>query len=157
MLFRSVRAFSSKWTFLHACATPTDFRCVASWETFADGLSARPNSPEVWFDRSYAFFAEEERLCTNPLTWEVNGKADASKNLGALPASIDVSVGLNLIMGALPREDESRFRTLPALKPNYTGAECRNGLLYVPPPADPVFHTGWRGPGNLHLHDITLF
>lgn len=151
------RAFTSKWTFLHPCATPADFRCVVAWETFADGLPARPNSPEVWFDRSYAFFSDEERLCTNPLTWEVNGKADASKNLGALPLSIDVSVGLNLVMGALPREDEAKFRTLPALKPNYTGAECRNGLLYVPPPADAAFKTGWRGPGNLHLHDITLF
>ena len=152
-----VRAFSTKWKFLHPCETPTDTRCVVAWETFADGSSPRPNSPEVWFDRSFAFFNEEERLCTNPLTWEVNGKADPAKNLGTLPASIDVSVGLNLIMGAQPRADVGRYRTLPALVPNYTGAECRNGLLYVPKPKDAVFDTGWRGSGNLHLHDVTLF
>lgn len=153
------KRFGTNFKNITACQTATDLFCVVAWETYVDGTdpSAHPNTNEVWFDRAFAFLNEEPRLCTNPLTWTINGKADASQNLGALPLSPDIRVGFGRIMGSMPVADVGRYKSLPALLPKYSGAECRDGFLMVPKPKDDVFASGWRGNGNLHLHDITLF
>lgn len=153
------RRFGGSFKNIKICETATDAHCVVAWETFVEGTDpvAHPNAKEAWDNRAWTFLDEERRLCTNPLTWTVNSKADASLHLGALPLGADISLGFGRIMGALPTSDPSRYKSLPALIPKYTSAECIDGFLYVPEPKDAAFKTGWRGEGNLHLSDITLF
>lgn len=153
------RRFGGSFKNIKICETPTDSRCVVAWETFVAGTdpAEQPNAKEAWDNRAWTFLEEERRLCTNPLTWTVNAKGDASLHLGALPLGADIKISFGRIMGALPTPDPSRYRSLPALLPNYTSAECVDGFLMVPEPKHDAFKVGWRGDSNLHLSDITLF
>ncbi len=155
----ALNRFQGSFKRLHPCATSTDSFCVVAWETFVEGTDPRahPNATEAWDTRAWTFLNEEARVCTNPLTWTMDATAPASANLGALPVGIDIGLGINRMMGAIPTANVGRYKALPELKPAYTGATCRDGFLMVPKPKDSVFTHGWRGTGNLHLSDITLF
>ncbi|MBT5861200.1 MAG: hypothetical protein HOH89_08625, partial [Alphaproteobacteria bacterium] len=49
------------------------------------------------------------------------------------------------------------FAEIPAPIPGYTGAECRDGFLFVDEPQDAAFTNLMLGDGNLHAYDIGLF
>jgi hypothetical protein len=102
--------------------------------------------------------ADEPRNCINPLTWSREpGRADASLNLGALPIKVDLKPGWGLIFGGTPEIDKADFATMPVPIPGYTGAECRDGFLFVDAPQDDAFRSLMLGDGNLHAYDIGLF
>ena len=134
--------------------------CVVSWETYVDGTNPRasPNVLEVFYDRRWTFLNEAGRNCMNPLTWVKNGgKADAALNQGAIVVDQGYSLGINLIMGARPKVDPKNFTQLPKPVPGYVSAECRDGFLFVSEPKDAAMRAGFRGAGNLHLQNFTLF
>ncbi len=155
----ALKRFNASFNMLHPCESVEDRFCIVAWETFVEGTDPddHPNAKEAWAERAWTFLNEEARLCTNPITFKKDGAATATDNLGALPLGLDISLGLNRMMGAIPTADANKFKTLPELKKGYTGATCKDGFLMVPKPKDDVFAYGWRGNGNLHLSDITLF
>jgi hypothetical protein len=116
--------------------------CILDWNTVAavGGEDRRGAERLIWLAGRYQPLSGRRRVCVNPLTWVLDGDADASLNLGALPA---VAPGEALRPGV----------------PQLTGARCDAGLLRVSIP--------WaerRGFANLltffgsyHILDYNLF
>ncbi len=127
---------------ISACQSATDLHCVIHWDTMAEG-----NDP---MERP------EESLCTNPLTWEVNeAYAEATMNEGAvIPEGI-----YNLNFGS---NDDSAtgqtFEKLQAPVRELTGAQCRNGTLFVASQKGSEFDAmGAVATGIYHGLDYALF
>ncbi|BFM15485.1 DUF3089 domain-containing protein [Maricurvus nonylphenolicus] len=127
---------------ISACQSATDLHCVIHWDTMAE------DSDPV--ERA------EASLCTNPLTWEVNEEyAEAKLNEGAV-----VPVGTyNLNFGN--NEDLAtgqRFENMTSPIPHRTGAQCRNGTLFVASQKDSEFDAmGSGATGSYHGLDYALF
>jgi len=156
----AVDRFESDWETIAPCETATDFGCVVSWETYVEGTDplTSPGITEEFYLRHWVTLADEPRNCINPLTWSrAPGHADASLNLGALPIQTDLKPGWGLIFGGTPDIDPDDFAEIPAPIPGYTGAECRDGFLFVDEPQDEAFTNLMLGDGNLHAYDIGLF
>ena len=115
--------------------------CLLDWNTVAaDADDNRGAERLIWLAGRYQPFAGGRRVCVNPLNWVPDGAADASLNLGALPA---VGPG----------------QALRASVPQLTGARCDAGLLRVSIP-----RSERRGFANLltlfgsyHVFDYNLF
>ena len=121
-----------------ACATPSQSGCILSWSTFAE-----PADPSALLDTYSASKGLDgvQRgasaiLCTNPLTGQIGGEADAAANLGALVPDGDLSNG--------------------EIVPGYVPARCDDrGLLLI---GDPPEMGSYVLPGNnYHVYDIPLF
>lgn len=120
------------------CTQPTATGCVISWSSFAE-----PADPADLFD-SYATSigldgeprGESNILCTNPLTGQIGGEAEAGLNTGTLVPNSDLTEG-ELVSGAVP-------------------AKCNDrGLLLI---GDPPDMGNYVLPGNnYHVYDIPLF
>jgi hypothetical protein len=124
------------------CTTAHGTGCLLAWNTVAADASDDRRAAErlVWLAGVYQPLAGRHRICVNPLSWGVGGSADASLNLGALPA---VSPG----------------EALRAPIPKLTGARCDAGLLHVSIPwgerhgfADLLTLFG-----SYHIFDYNLF
>ncbi len=74
-----------------ACASPTDLHCAISWQTF--GPDGEPKYVLAAFGAvpglSGASRAGTQMLCTNPLTWTMDGTASAEQHVGAKPIDPD--------------------------------------------------------------------
>ena len=152
--------FENNWNMIKVCETAIDYGCVISWETHVKGTDPKetPAVREEFYERRWVNLAEEPRNCINPLTWSREpGYADASLNLGALPVEVQLSLGWDLILGGTPEIDPTDFAVIPKPIPEYTGAECREGFLFVDEPQDYAFRSLMLGDGNLHAYDIGLF
>ena len=123
-----------------ACATAQQTRCVVSWASFAE-----PAEPGQFLDRYAAQPGADGQprgkddpiLCVNPLTGNVGGVADMSRNYGTLVPNADLTDG-SLVSGAVP-------------------ARCDpvTGLLLI---GDPPELGSYVLPGNnYHTYDIPLF
>jgi hypothetical protein len=124
------------------CTTARGTGCLLVWNTVAAGASDDRRAAQrlVWLAGGYQPLAGRQRICVNPLSWSVGGAADATLNLGALPA---VAPGEAL---------------RPAV-PKLTGARCDAGLLQVSIPwgerrgfADVLTLFG-----SYHIFDYNLF
>ncbi len=119
------------------CATPVQTGCYINWNS-VQNTKARGNWTErgiSWIGGRYQRLQGRPLTCVNPLIWTLDGKADASANLGGMPfAKPDAPVGMPI--------------------KNLTGADCENGLLVVSPPA--VVNFGSWG-GDYHIYDYNLF
>lgn len=120
------------------CATPTQTGCYINWNSVLDTKS-RGNWTEQgisWIDGRYQRLHGRTIACVNPLTWTLDGEADASTNLGGMPfAKPDAPVS--------------------APEKALTGARCEGGLLVVSP-ANDAFNFGSWG-GDFHIYDYNLF
>ena len=90
------------------------------------------------------FFAADQLICTNPLTWKTDGRhAGHDRNQGSVGYP---SWG--------PSEGED-FRAM-TVELATADAECRNGRLTIGELRSPSFPS--RMPGNsLHIYDYSLF
>lgn len=123
---------------LPACETAEQAGCIMSWSSFAE-----PAEPSRWLQhyRDSPGLDGQPRgdsaiLCSNPITGEAGGSAEASANLGTLKPNADLSAG-ELIPAAVP-------------------ARCDpSGLLLIgdPPELGPYVLPG----NNYHVYDIPLF
>ncbi len=121
------------------CLSATQTGCVVHWDTWAEGGSGVER--------------EEDSLCTNPLTWAVNGdRAPASENIGAVPVTIPYNISLDI--DNAPRG--VTFTALEAPVPNHTWAQCRDGTLFVADQSGGPISEGPPG-GNYHGLDYALF
>lgn len=127
---------------VHICASRTDVNCVMHWATFAD--SGIRN--ERWYESQ-----EREQLCTNPLTWKVDGQqAPKESHRGAVRPVGRLDTGL---WGRL----KSRDPTVPAPDapiPNLTGARCEGGVLLVESLTDPAFTSVAENGERKSFHNI---
>lgn len=99
---------------LPICNAETATGCVITWNTVKRGHIDRRREEEavIWWQGKYQPIAGRELVCVNPLNWQQNGEATASRNKGA-------------IYGA------GRPGPIPAPMKELTGAWCENGLLGV--------------------------
>jgi hypothetical protein len=123
---------------LPACATPDQTGCILSWSSFAE--PADPDRLLETYSKSMGFDGlprgDSVILCTNPLTGNFGGEADADANLGTLVPDESMSNG--------------------ELVPNAVPARCdERGLLLIgdPPELGPYVLPG----NNYHVYDIPLF
>jgi hypothetical protein len=123
---------------LPACATPDQTGCILSWSSFAE--PADPDRLLETYSKSMGFDGlprgDSVILCTNPLTGNFGGEADADANLGTLVPGESMSNG--------------------ELVPNAVPARCdERGLLLIgdPPELGPYVLPG----NNYHVYDIPLF
>jgi len=121
-----------------ACAAPDQAGCILSWSSFAE-----PADPAMVLDAYAAIPALDgvapgtsPMLCSNPLTGEYGGAADARANLGTL----------------VPEDSMEKGELLPGLVP----ARCDSrGLLLIGPPPE---MGSYVLPGNnYHVYDLPLF
>ncbi len=124
---------------LPECTTPTQTRCLLSWQSFAE--PADPSLIVDTFDATTGFDgrprAGTPMVCTNPLTGTANAAATASANAGTLvpEASLENAV---LTPGLIPARCEGR------------------GFLSIgsdPPDLGPYVLPG----NNWHVYDYSLF
>ncbi len=121
-----------------ACAAANQAGCILSWSSFAE--PADPAAVLKAYAQSPALDGQlpgtTPMLCTNPLTGEFGGTAEASANLGTLVPDGSLDKG-ELVAGAVP-------------------ARCApNGLLMI---GDPPKMGAYVLPGNnYHVYDIPLF
>jgi len=134
---------------LPVCDGPRETGCILSWNTSQTG---RTGAFQLIRDKSYWWRGGEKStgqppaICVNPLSWRRQGAVAAAANPGSLP------------FPERPARDEDR--SLPALTPHLTGAQCDEGLLKVDIP--------WSAPsgfqdilsllyGSYHLGDYGIF
>jgi hypothetical protein len=121
-----------------ACASANQAGCILSWSSFAE--PADPASVLKAYAQTPALDGEmpgtTPMLCTNPLTGQFGGAAEASANMGTLVPDGTLDKG-ELVPGAVP-------------------ARCAsNGLLMI---GDPPEMGAYVLPGNnYHVYDIPLF
>jgi hypothetical protein len=127
---------------VHACQSATDLGCVVHWATY--GPDAVP----------FALEPGTTTLCTNPLTWKVDGEpADAALNMGAVPPSGTFSIRF----WGDDRAAGTRFDALAAPLVGHVGAQCKDGGLVVDAQDGTVFGAYDLGGQNYHGLDYALF
>lgn len=134
---------------LPVCESARQTGCVLSFNTVQRGRSGARmviDDKSYWWRGALKTSGQAKALCVNPLTWRRSGAAPASANGGSLP---------------FPEAPFPAAATpLPALVPQLTGAECRDGMLDVDVP--------WSAPsgfldklsvlfGSYHLNDYGIF
>lgn len=130
--------------FEHAslCQNAQDTGCILGWNTTIEGgdpLKFRAANdlssglPEV--QRT----AMGASVCTNPLNWHVDGEADASAHLGAMPF-----------------DRSEAGAPLPVPQKNLIAARCKDGVLFISNPGKDFQRLVMPG-GSYHNYDINLF
>jgi hypothetical protein len=164
---------------LKACQGARDVGCVISWQTYRAGHDplAFHIQPALTALRTQEHDGANQ-LCTNPLSW-LSGDGeyvDKSRNLGGMHIIQWWQNVAFLFWGRGPATPDKKSRQreringlLLPLAPRLTGAQCRNGSLYVDelpfsevgdgiPWLHAVFPI-WRVasfPGSLHPYDLNL-
>ena len=126
---------------IEPCNNASDLGCVIHWDTMPDGGSVveRP-APSV---------------CTNPLVWSLDGEA----------ASVEQHAGIvipqhsyNLFFSGSEDTAQGKiFNSLAAPILGLTGAQCRDGTLFVERLEDPAFRESGFAGASYHLFDYNMF
>nr|WP_277754144.1 DUF3089 domain-containing protein [Porphyrobacter sp. GA68] len=123
---------------LPLCGLPGESGCIVTWSSFAE--PADPESLLETYSTSIGFDGmargNTRIACTNPLTGQSGGAAQASANLGTLRPSEDNGDG-TLVPGAVPARCDAR------------------GLLLIGDP--PAMGAAVLPGNNYHVYDIPLF
>jgi hypothetical protein len=141
------------------CAGPRDTGCVVAWDTFSERAAPALHRVRLyWKEGRLQPRDNVEPLCTNPISWTLDGaEVPSSAHRGAL--SLDVDLGgasaLDLVFGDKPLHLE--LRSARSVLPGITSARCEHGRLLVPELRDPRFRRAQAGKGNYHLLDYGLF
>ncbi len=126
---------------LRPCEHADDFECVVSWNELQYNLD-----PDEVISRSLVWnlfgrlVSSRDRplSCTNPLTWTTD----------ELPAPNPLNIGGVVV-------NESGELSSPV--PEVTGAQCRNGVLYVDRPRDPRFRRFYWPTTRYRVKAFNLF
>ena len=131
--------FDGPWEGLHACESPGDVKCIASWSTFgpnADGATYRQTMAQR-YPQYVGNTGGVDIICTNPLTGGP-GPAAADRNAGAVP---------------IPDRGGYLVEPIPGL----VGAECDGGQLRLTNKPGPPFTAMELPDENYHFYDVGLF
>jgi len=126
---------------LHPCRHASDVRCVVHWNTLGEEWRNRTSSStyarlRLYYPEGYRSNRDKKRLCTNPITWKIGGKASAEENRGAVRYSGGKKPLGPALVGAV-------------------GAECHQGSLLIGKPKVSGFRS--LGDGDFHILDYNLF
>jgi len=126
--------------------TPTQTGCILTWDTLREGevptIGGFHYYPSGWEQAK-----GKPKFSVNPLTWTTEpGPAAAALNHGALITD----------MGGLEKKKLTPAM-LQKVNPGQTGAEMRDGALYVQDLSGTPFETIMSTGGNYHLFDYHLF
>ncbi len=126
---------------IDACENSLDTQCVVSYQTF--GPAGDTSGVDGYFQTTVGLGGlprvGTKMLCTNPLTWTIDGIAGADANKGA-------------------QERVGDDDPLGAPVAGFNGAQCReNGFLYLESePGEPWQHFKMAGE-NYHVYDYHMF
>jgi hypothetical protein len=126
---------------IEACDGPVDLHCVNHWVTWGEG--GDPSEFEL--------IQGGTTICTNPLTWRLDGgRAEAALSKGAVASIGTYSPG---IFGK-DKADGQSFGPLGRPMTGYTWAECRNGNLFVEDQSEGKLGQAPLMPGTNNYHGI---
>jgi hypothetical protein len=136
------------------CESPGDHGCVVHWSTYGEQGERRKGVPH-WYPGGTELADGKPLLCTNPLNWLRQGpRAEASEHPGALY----VEQGGSLLNTLFDYPAGVRLDSLQPVLPNWTWAECRDGLLRVATQEEGVFAENGAAPDqDYHILDYSLF
>jgi len=126
---------------IDACASADDTGCVVSYQTF--GPKGDTSGVKVYFETTVGLGGmprkDTKMLCTNPLTWTVDGNAPATANTGAMERVGDDDALGSPVVG-------------------FNGARCgEDGFLYLESePGEPWQQLKMAGE-NYHVYDYHMF
>ncbi|MEE8400201.1 MAG: DUF3089 domain-containing protein [Desulfobacterales bacterium] len=126
---------------IEACDGPLDLHCVNHWVTWGEG--GDPGEFEL--------IQGGATICTNPLTWKLDGgRAEAALSKGAV-----ASIG-TYNPGIFGKDEASGQSFGPLGKPlvGYTWAECRDGNLFVENQTEGQLGQSILMPGTNNYHGI---
>lgn len=126
---------------IEPCQTTNDTQCVVSYQTF--GPEGETEGIKTFFETSTSLAglarAGTQMLCTNPLTWTIDGSAAADANIGA--------------QARVP-DDESLGDPIKALN----GAACdANGFLILENEPGEAWQEFKMSGENYHVYDYHKF
>ena len=127
-------------TYLDICKTPTATRCLIHWETIGDGGG------------QLIIPLSRDSVCVNPLSWSYDDRyASPDLHLGA------ATVSGKYLMNTESNNQEINFDS-PSITPNYTKAQCKDGLLYVDDPTDTQYaELGLLSDHTMHGVNFAIF
>lgn len=133
------QSWFTKQKTIKPCETAVETGCVATWSTLAADADAQKQR-EAFVARAGfpAAMAQEQFVCTNPLSWTTGAAtAPATNNLGGwTPGPSDP-----------PRP----------IDPQVVSARCDDGALFVSNPEPAPYHVAVLPGGNYHNYDYQLF
>ena len=143
--------FEQEFQQIRGCNGPDDLHCVNAWDTYGEGGELGQACPH-FIDGGYAQ-RESKPLCTNPLSWmQGDTRVDASRNIGAVP----IAGVFNIRFWGEDRGKGQSFPQLEAPLPNYTWAQCIEGVLFAEDQSEGPFEALVMGK-NYHGLDYALF
>ena len=136
------------------CEAADDLACVVHWSTYGASGERRAGVPH-WYPDGHELSDNKPLLCINPLSWQRDGaRVEAEEHSGALY----VSRGGSRLHTFLNRPVPHKLQNLPDLLPDFTWAECRDGLLRVASQDETVFaEVGTDDSQDYHMIDYSLF
>lgn len=122
------------------CRNAAETGCYLTWNSVlpSAGRDFWHKNALIWLDHRYQPIAGRKLTCFNPLTYQLDGTATASANLGGF---------------GFPPDGKPLEKPIAAL----TGADCTEGLLLVTPPQDNPELTRGVLEGSYHIYDYNLF
>lgn len=146
--------FDRELTAIPPCESATDTTCIIHWATYGEGVSPKPSAKHHYSD-GWEEATHKKILCTNPLSWRIDEeRAESTLHNGALA----IEGGYSLFNIALNRPTGNTLDLLPAVKPQWTWAQCKEGFLLVEPQLDGPFHSDLDDEErNYHTRDYSLF
>lgn len=135
------------------CQNAADTGCVVHWSTYAEGAQRRAGVPH-WYAQGTERSDGKPLLCINPLSWHQDG---GRIEAGSHPGALYVEQGGTLLNTLFNHAAGVEPTALDAVKPNWTWAECRDGLLRVAPQTGGAFAEAAAADGDYHILDYNLF
>lgn len=125
-----------------ACSGPEKTGCIVSFQTF--GLNGDASGYQDYLNATIglngASRAGNTMLCTNPINWLLDKKADKSEHMGAVTLNVEPNTPL-----AAPQN-------------TLTGANCGDdGILYLTDPLGKEWQELKMTGENYHVYDYRLF
>jgi hypothetical protein len=146
--------FERELTNIPPCESASDTGCVIHWATFGDQGKPESNAPH-WYSDGWEYSEGKQVLCINPLSWRRDEvRAPAADHPGALQIPSDYAWESLLFN----RPSGEKIRALPTVLPNWTWAQCRDGMLFVEPQVEgPFVSPRDDEKQNYHTRDYGLF
>jgi hypothetical protein len=120
------------------CDGPQDTGCLVGWTTIAaGGDDARYREQMIRRADGYRENAQARRVCVNPLTWGAD----------------EIAARRNANLGAVDFTDGAEHGPLQV---GLTGAQCRDGTLYIERPRAGFTRMVLEG-SDYHVFDYNLF
>ncbi|MFK7977097.1 MAG: DUF3089 domain-containing protein [Halioglobus sp.] len=146
--------FDRELTAIRPCESASDTTCIVHWATYGEGAKPEAAAKHHYSD-GWENATHKKILCTNPLSWRNDEqRAQATEHSGALA----VNGGYTMFNIVLNSPTGNTLDLLPAVKPQWTWAQCENGFLFVEPQLDGPFQSDLDDEErNYHTRDYSLF